>query len=298
MERVADRARVAEQGDETPREIPVVRQRPQRRAVAVHDDRLALAHPAQRRPAPVQGDQGRVVGVRGAHDRGREAFFPVRPDQQVLAGDLVPGVRQERVAQRRGLQDRQAGGRCLVGGGGADEHVLPGAAAEGIDVGLHVPGGERDPVHDRVELTVPEQLADLVRIPGVPVQHPRRGRERAGPGLPPGDHRQVDALVHRQPGTRRADHAGTAEEKDPQAAHPASLAPGTPDRLRAENGGRHGHRRSPRQPSDRAPQLARVGRGSPRGPGRGSGRSGRWRPAGCPRAVAPPGHLEQRAAER
>ena len=98
VERLADGARVAEQRHEAAREVRVMRQRPQRRAITMHHDRLALPHPADRGPAAVQGDEGLVVGVRGPDDRGREPLRPVRGDQQVLAGDLVAGVPPERVA--------------------------------------------------------------------------------------------------------------------------------------------------------------------------------------------------------
>jgi O-acetylserine/cysteine efflux transporter len=98
VERLAPRPRVAEQRDEAAREVRVVGQRPQRGPVPVHHDRPALPHPGHRGPAAVQRYQRPVVGVRGAHDRGGEVLVPVGPDEQVLAGDLVPGVLQERVA--------------------------------------------------------------------------------------------------------------------------------------------------------------------------------------------------------
>jgi O-acetylserine/cysteine efflux transporter len=98
VERLADGARVTEQRHEAAREVSVMRQRPQRRAIAVHHDRLALPHPADGRPAAVEGDEGLVVGMRGPDDRGREPLRPVGGDQQVLARDLVAGVPPERVA--------------------------------------------------------------------------------------------------------------------------------------------------------------------------------------------------------
>jgi O-acetylserine/cysteine efflux transporter len=152
VERLADRPRLAQQRHEAAGEVRVVGQRPQRRAVAVHHDRPALAHPGQGSPAAVEGDQRLVVGMRGPDDRGREPLAAVQADEQVLAGDLVPGIPPERVAQRRGLQHRQPGGRGLVSGRRADEHVLSGPPAQQVDVGLDVLGREGDPVDDRVEL--------------------------------------------------------------------------------------------------------------------------------------------------
>jgi drug/metabolite transporter (DMT)-like permease len=98
VERLADRARVTEQRHEPAGEVCVMRQRPQRGAITVHHNGLALAHPADRCPAAVQGDEGLVVGVRGPDDRGREPLRAIGRHQQVLAGDLVAGVPPERVA--------------------------------------------------------------------------------------------------------------------------------------------------------------------------------------------------------
>jgi hypothetical protein len=63
VEGVADRSRVAEKRHEASREIRVVGQRPEGRAVAVHDDLLALPHPAQHGPATVERNGGLVVSV-------------------------------------------------------------------------------------------------------------------------------------------------------------------------------------------------------------------------------------------
>ena len=220
VEDVADGAGVAEQGDEPRREVLVVRQRPQRGAVAVHDDRLALAHPGQHRPATIERHQGLVIGVRGPHDRGRETVVTVGGAQQFLARDLVAGVAQERVAQRGGLQDRHAGRRRLIRRGGADEHVLPGPAAEEVDVGLDVLGCERHPVHHRVELTAAEDLPDGPRIADVAAQHGHAGRQRPVEAEAAVEHAELDSRFGGQPRTGRTDHTAAADEEYP---HPPNL---------------------------------------------------------------------------
>ena len=124
------------------------------RAVAVHDDRPAAAHAGRASvgsPSRRSRSAGRVVGVRRAHDRRREAALAPGAHEHVLAGDLVPRVLPERVLERRRLRDEAASGRLLVGGGRADEHVLPACAARRAAVALDLLGGEGDPVHDRVE---------------------------------------------------------------------------------------------------------------------------------------------------
>ena len=207
MERLPDGAGMAEQGDEAAGEVVVVGQRPQRGAVAVDDDLLAPSHPRQRRPAAVERHQRPVVGVRGPHDRHRKALLPVGGREQVLAGDLVAGVLPERVAQRSGLHDRQAGRRCLVGRCGADEHVLPGPPAEQVDVGADVLGSEGDPVDDRVEFLVAERLLDRPGVADVGAQNPHLRRQRTGLRVPPVEHLQVDAALDREPGAGGADDA-------------------------------------------------------------------------------------------
>ncbi len=53
MEGLPDRPSAAEQRNETLREIVARRQRPQRRAVAVHDDLLSFPQPVDQRPAGI-----------------------------------------------------------------------------------------------------------------------------------------------------------------------------------------------------------------------------------------------------
>ena len=110
MEAVADRRRVARAGRRTPgrsrcggsASTGTCRRRARRPRPP--------AHPVDDGPAAVERQQRLVVGVGGPDDRRRQALFPVGPDQQVLAGDLVPRVLPEGVAQRRGLQHRQPAG--------------------------------------------------------------------------------------------------------------------------------------------------------------------------------------------
>ena len=223
MEGLAEGPGMAEQGNEAAGEVLVVGERPQRGAVAVDDDLPALTHPPQHGPAAVEGHQRPVVGVRGPHDRDREALLPVRGDQQLLARDLVPRVLPERVAQRRGLHDRQTRRRCLIGRRGADEDVLPGTPAEQIEIGPDVLRREREPIDDRVKLQIADRVPDRRRIPDVPLKDPHLRRQRPSRGLPTVEDVQLDSALHRQPRAGGADHPAAAEEQDRQGAHPTSL---------------------------------------------------------------------------
>src|SRR5450759_1830079 len=106
VEGVADRLAATQQAHEALGEIAVVGDRPQRRAVAGHDERLPLAHPRDRREGPFPAVHGQwhlrvAVGERRADDRDREPVLAVRPHQALLASDLVPRVVPERVGERR-----------------------------------------------------------------------------------------------------------------------------------------------------------------------------------------------------
>ena len=228
MERLPDGAGMPEQGDEAAGEVVVVGQRPQRGAVAVDDDLLAPSHPRHRRPAAVERHQRPVVGVRGPHDRHRKALLPVGGREQVLAGDLVAGVLPERVAQRSGLHDRKACRRCLVGGCGADEHVLPGPPAEQVHVGADVDGSEGQPVDDRIELLVAERLLHRPGVSDVGAHNPHLRRQRTGLGLPPVQHLQLDTPLHRKPRAGGADHTAPPNEQHLEGTHPSSVTSGAP----------------------------------------------------------------------
>src|ERR1035438_8132960 len=177
-------------------------QRPQRGPVTVDDDGLAREHPPQHRPAAVERNQGLVIGVRGPHDRGRESLLTVGVDAQV----------------RRG---------------GADEDVLPGPPAEQADVGLDLPGSERHPVDDRVEVKIFNLFPNGPWFPYVGPQHRDAGRERPGGALSPVQDGQLDTAFHRDPRARRADDPAAADEQDPELSHPPTLVPG-PGRRAAE----------------------------------------------------------------
>ena len=176
------------------------------------------------RPAAVQGDQGLVVGVGRPDDRRREALVAVRRHEHVLGGDLVAGVVPVRVAQGSGLHDGQPAGRRLVRRGRADEDVLPGPAAEQVEVRADVLRRERDPVDDDVVLLVAEHRAHRGGVAQVRLPQPRLRRERALGGLAPVEHVQVEPPLDRQRGAGGADDAAAAEEEDLESAHPGRLA--------------------------------------------------------------------------
>ena len=137
MEAVADRLRVAEQADEALGEV-------RRACVSVHSDvpspwttiSLSAAHAIDRRssrPRTAPGC-GRRCAMGGRSSPGSRRA--VRAHEQVLAGDLGLRVRPDRVAQRRGLDDRKPCDWLLVGRRRADEDVLAGASGEPLEVGL------------------------------------------------------------------------------------------------------------------------------------------------------------------
>jgi hypothetical protein len=219
VEAVADGLRMAEQPDEGLGEVDVVGERPQRGAVAVHDDVLAAAHALDDRPAAVEGQVHAVVRVRGAHDRRREALPAVRADQELLAGDLVLRVGPDRVAQGRRLDDRQAAHGLLVGRGRADEDELAGAPGEEVDVELDVLGREGDEVDDGVELAVADRRSRGRRVADVAVQPVRPGGQRSRRRAPAVEDVQLDAQLDRALCAGRADLPRAPDEQDLQGGH-------------------------------------------------------------------------------
>ena len=99
-----------------------------------------------------------------ADDGDREAFLPVLFHEELLAGDLVPGILPVGIRQGGALGDHIACGRLQVSGGGADVDVLPRLAAEQAPVPFHLARGEADELADGIkELILQEQVYSLIQ---------------------------------------------------------------------------------------------------------------------------------------
>ena len=123
-----------------------------------------LPHPVDRRVAlgPAvhgEGNHQVPVGKRRPDHRRREPLVAVSLAQQLLAGDLVPGVLPPRIRKGGGFRDQVMCQRLLVGARRTDEYVLTRAAAEKADALLDRRGSEGD----EVDHGVPRLLADRVR---------------------------------------------------------------------------------------------------------------------------------------
>ena len=161
LEGLADGVPVAHEADEAPGKIRVEGERPQGGTVAGNDDRLAFHNPADDLPGTVlavdcHGNAPLVIGMAGADNGHGEAFLPVLFHEEVLAGNLVPGIFPVGIGQGGALGDDVAGSRLQVGGGGADVDILPGFAPEQPPVPFHLVLGETDELADRVKGMVPE----------------------------------------------------------------------------------------------------------------------------------------------
>src|SRR4029453_12298406 len=121
MESLPKCSGIAQQRNETLREVVAVRHCPQRRAIALYDDLLPLPHPLHQPPSGIARHQGAVVGVRWPDDRGGETFLAVCAYQPILTSDLVSGVLPVRVVEWCGLCHRHAGRWSLIGRSGTDE---------------------------------------------------------------------------------------------------------------------------------------------------------------------------------
>ncbi len=130
VERLSDGLPAAQEPNEPPCKVRVVRQDPEGGSIAMDHDLLPFAHAVEIGVVAEEGDLGPVVGVRGPHDRPGEAALAVGPHQPLFALDLAARIRPEGVAQRRRLADGQAGDGLLVHGGRADEDILLRAISE------------------------------------------------------------------------------------------------------------------------------------------------------------------------
>jgi hypothetical protein len=189
----------------------------------VDHDRLALPHPGDVGPAAGRRDQPLVVGVRGTDDGHRQAAAAVRLDEEVLAGDLVPRVLPERIAQRRRLGDRKPAGRLLIRGCRADEDVLPGASLEDVEILLDLIRGEGEEFGDDVILRAGHRLAHCCRIPDVGDELADAFWKSPAGGAAVEDGHLV-SLLDRSPHAGCADRAGAADVQDASCRHPTRLA--------------------------------------------------------------------------
>ena len=204
---------IAQQPDEAFGEIGVVGESPERGAVAMNDHRLPAQHAVDDGPGAGAGQQGFIVGMGGAHD-GEGEFLPAPGAQQtLLAGDLVARVFPVGVIQDGGFGHRQAGGRGLVSGGGADEEVLGGTPAEEIEIALELIGGEDDEIGDRVEFHAAERFFHGSGIGDIRIDQASAFR-RGADGFAAVKEIELDAALNGEGGTSRADHAGAADEED------------------------------------------------------------------------------------
>ncbi len=215
--------RIAEQPGERDREVVGMRDRPLARSVAVDDDGAPGAHPRDIGPAAEGRQQPLVVGVRRPHDGHRQTALAVCGDEHVLARDLVARVLPERVAQRRRLGHRHPPRRLLVRGRRADEHVLPGASLEQLEVGGDVLGREGQELGDDVEPALAEGGAHRAGVPDIGLDELDLRRERASRGAAV-EHRDLVPEGHRAAHARRADRSGTADVED--ARHLCEPTPG------------------------------------------------------------------------
>ena len=125
MIRLTDGMNIAHQTDKAFGEVGVVRDRPQRGAVAMEQDGLAVEHAAENLPATLfaisaQRQIAFVIGMAGTDDGHRETIFPVLLHQVFFAGDFVAGILPIRIMQRSALGDEIIGAGLLISGGGGN----------------------------------------------------------------------------------------------------------------------------------------------------------------------------------
>ena len=205
--------RVTEQADEGFGEIVAVGERPERRAVAMHNHGLAVQHALRDDVAASAADAERenfVVGVRRPDDHHREAFFTIGAGQTFFAQDFLLRIRPEGIEGGRRFGQDVGGGGLLVDRGRADEDILIAFAAKQIDVALDLVRVEGDPVDHHVEMLVAERRRHLIGLVDVGGE---RGRALDGDGLASTiEQIQVDAVFDGEFADGNADVAGAADE--------------------------------------------------------------------------------------
>ena len=174
MERLTYRVDIAYQPDVALREVTVVGDSPQGRAVAVDYDGLAVAYAFEHLPASVvavnsERHRALVVGVARADYRHGEAVLAVLPHQILLAGYLVAGVLPMWVREGSALRYPVVGQRLLVRRRGADVDVLLRPASEQTHVALDLLGHEADELADAVKGHIAESLRSPLLVADIAV---------------------------------------------------------------------------------------------------------------------------------
>ena len=223
VEGVADGPGVAEQPDEGPREILMVGECPQGGTVAVHDHGLALAHTMNDGIAAVHWEQRAVVGMRRAHHGEWKFLSAVGGQQCFFAGYFVARVFPHRIVERCGFADRQAAWRRLIGRCRANEHELPRAATEKLNVQGDLLGREGDEVDHHVELEIANRRARRSRIAHVTRQHLDAERNLPS-GLAPAQVEKLDARLDGDPRASRDRRLRTSRAPLPRHRQRAGAA--------------------------------------------------------------------------
>ena len=169
LERLPDGLPVSHKADKPAGKVPVPGHGPEGRPVALNDHGLFFLHPLNDLPETVisvnaQGNRPLVIGMAGTDNGHREAFLPILFHQELLAGNLVPGVFPVRIGQRRTFRDAVIGRGRLISGSGTDIDILAGFAAEEPVIPLHLVPGETDELTDRVKAHVLQQSRHI-RLP-------------------------------------------------------------------------------------------------------------------------------------
>ena len=144
-------------------------------------------------------------------------------DEDVLRSDLVAGVLPKWVPQRRRLGDREPGHRFGVGGSCGDEHKLPGAPSEGVDVVGDVGGGERHEVDHAVERSTADGRPQGVCVTGVRDDHLGAVRHRMAAPAPPVHQGDPVPPGEGLSGDRMRDRTRSADDQNIHGESPKSV---------------------------------------------------------------------------
>lgn len=213
---LAKGAGVAKEAHESDGKVAVVCHHPKGGAVAMADDRLALAHAVHHRivlSTDGRGNPRGAIGVRGAHDGDGKALLAVCLHQAILAGDLVARVLPVGVDEGRRFGDDIMVRRLLVGAGGADVHVLANAPGKGGDILLDLIRRVAHKVGHHVIGAGLGHLAEASKIVAVADDGAHPAVECHGPSAAV-EHGDVIAPCEGQLDARRADVAAAAHEQD------------------------------------------------------------------------------------